>query len=895
MSLASGTRVGPYDIVGPLGVGGMGEVYRARDRRLSRDVAVKLLPESFAADPERVTRFTREAHLLAAMNHPNIAHMYGVEEIERQSGPASAALIMELVVGTTLADRLAEGPLPTVEAIAIARQIAEALEYAHDHGVVHRDLKPANVKLRGDGVVKVLDFGLARALVPGTAVPDVSASPTELALVTEAGVILGTAAYMSPEQARGRAVDRRADIWSFGVVLFEMLAGRRVFDGTAATEIIAAVIRDDPPWDALPPATPQYLRALLERCLERDVRRRLRDIGEARIVLEQPPAMPPIGVPSEVPANKRRGSWWPAIAALLFLGWIGTAAWLSRPATVAPAPPLQFAIPLASSVAGLNHQNLTLALAMSPDGQHVATVGPEGIWLWSASSGAARLVEDTVGAAAPFFSADGNHIGFFAREELRRVAVAGGPASLITRAASGNAGTWAADDTILYNIWIGPSSGLWQVSGRGGEPRLIEAAKDPASLRAYPSYLPDGRHYLFTLGSIGGDLVGKRQICIGSTNDQTVDCVAAGDSNAVYSASGHLVFIRGGTLVALPFDVERRTPSGEAATLARGTRWFGPVGIGMFAVSADGRSLVYQKASRPRRLVLVDRTGRELNQVAAPGMYNLVQLSPDGKRVAADVWNDSNGGRDLWTIDVATGVSTRLTFDPLDVYLGSWAPHGRALVYGRPATGPPDIFEIDADGGGTAPRPIFEAPGVQLAQHWSSAGDLAFLELWPNSADQRNVWLLSKDGKARRFRQTPANTFDPRFSPDGRLLAYASDESGQPEIYVAPLNGATQPRRLSRAGGFSPRWRGDGGELYFLQADGTLMTVNPRAEVATPAPLFRIDGVSAADRYSPPRERNVVFDVMPDGQRFLLRLPDTSDPRGDDLRVMVNWAPARRD
>ena len=300
MSLASGTRVGPYDIVGPLGAGGMGEVYRARDRRLSRDVAVKLLPESFAADPERVTRFTREAHLLAAMNHPNIAHMYGVEEIERQSGPASAALIMELVEGTTLADRLAEGPLPSGEAIAIARQIAEALEYAHDHGVVHRDLKPANVKLRGDGVVKVLDFGLARAMVTGTDEPDVSASPTELLLATEAGVILGTAAYMSPEQARGRAVDRRADIWSFGVVLFEMLSGRRVFDGTSATEIIAAVIRDDPPWDALPAATPPYLRALLERCLERDVRRRLRDIGEARIVLEQPPDVPAIGAPSEI-------------------------------------------------------------------------------------------------------------------------------------------------------------------------------------------------------------------------------------------------------------------------------------------------------------------------------------------------------------------------------------------------------------------------------------------------------------------------------------------------------------------------------------------------------------------------------------------------------------------
>ncbi len=416
MSLASGTRVGPYDIVGPLGAGGMGEVYRARDRRLSRDVAVKLLPESFAADPERVTRFTREAHLLAAMNHPNIAHMYGVEEIERQSGPASAALIMELVEGTTLADRLAEGPLPSVEAIAIARQIAEALEYAHDHGVVHRDLKPANVKLRGDGVVKVLDFGLARALVPGTDVPDVSASPTELPLATEAGVILGTAAYMSPEQARGRAVDRRADIWSFGVVLFEMLAGRRVFDGTAATEIIAAVIRDDPPWDALPAATPPYLRALLERCLERDVRRRLRDIGEARIVLEQPP-----GIPADRRAigSARRQTAKCVVAGnrrdCFVAGWIGTAAWLSRPAVVTPARPLQFAIPLASSVAGLNHQNLTLALAVSPDGQHVATVGPEGIWLWSATAGAARLVEDTVGAAAPFFSADGNHIGFFAR------------------------------------------------------------------------------------------------------------------------------------------------------------------------------------------------------------------------------------------------------------------------------------------------------------------------------------------------------------------------------------------------------------------------------------------------------------------------------------------------
>jgi len=893
MALAPGTRLGPYQIVSGLGAGGMGEVYRARDPRLGRDVAIKLLPSSFAADASRLARFTREAHLLAGLNHPHIAHVYGLEEAVESDAPP--ALVMELVEGPTLADRIAAGPIPPDEALPIARQIADALEYAHDAGVIHRDLKPANIKLRPDGAVKVLDFGLAKALEPahGANAADGANTPTvPAANETEAGVVLGTAAYMAPEQVRGRAVDKRADIWAFGVVLFEMLTGRQLFAGHSSSDVMASVIRDDPPWDTLPASTPPHARALLGRCLERDARQRLRDIGEARVLLDASGGETERAPEDRVSKTQHRSVmlWWTAAIAVGLIA-VAAIATLKRP-TEGRAPfPVRFTVPQPPETA-FNHQNIFSTLAAAPDGQRIVLTTQSGLLLWSAATGDTTLLDDTAGAIAPFFSPDGNQVAFFARDELRRIAVSGGPATVIMRVPAGNSGTWGRDDTILYTRWLGAEIGLWQVAANGGQPRLVARASTLAELHGFPRFLPDARHYLFLRGGYGSP-VGQREICVGAVDGGAPTCLAPGDSQAEYSPTGHVIFVRAGTLVALPFDVEARRATAAAITLARATRWFGPVGAAAFAVSADGRVLVHAPTPRPRRLFWVDRSGTRVGEIGVPRMYNHVQLSPDGKRAATDIWNADNGGRDLWFVDLASGNPTRVTADPVDVYLGSWSPDGQSLIYGKPSRGdPPDLYEIAITGG--EPRLLLALPGVQHAQHISADGKwLAYLESFADRSERR-VWLLLQNAKPRPLRDTPANTFDPRFSPDGSVLAYASDESGSSEVYLLPLLGRASPRRVSRNGGFLPRWRPDGRELFFLQTDGTLMVVDPREDSADPRPLFRVEGVTPSDVYSPPRERFATYDVTADGQRFLMRLVEDPRDRSYDLRVWVNWAEALR-
>jgi serine/threonine protein kinase/Tol biopolymer transport system component len=879
MAIHPGTRLGVYEVVARIGAGGMGEVYRARDPQLNRDVAIKLLHAPDADDPERLDRFSREAHLLAALSHPNIAHVYGFEAARVDGG--SSVLIMELVEGDTLAERLAAGPLPVDEAVPIARQIAEALEFAHERGIIHRDLKPANVKLRPDGLVKVLDFGLAKALDAGEApLNNVMNSPTLLA-GTEVGMILGTASYMAPEQARGRAVDRRADIWAFGAVLFEMLSGRRAFDGTSSSEILAAVLKDDPPWSALPSDLPPGIVTLMRRCLERDARQRLRDMGEARIALEQPTAANAVTPSSTV---VRGGfTWLPwAVAGALAIALLGV---LLKPSpAVSPLTPLRFSI-ASPTPAALPRQSLTPVLAVSPNGQRIAVADSEGLWLWAAESGDWDLLPDTAGAISPFFSPDGTHLAFFAGGELRRLATAGGPPSLIARAPAGNAGTWSADDTILYTRWLGQDAGLWLVPARGGDARLLVPAPNPSDLRAFPSWLPDSRHYVFLQGAYG-NLVGKRQVCVGSIDGGDPQCLASADSLSMYSPTGHLLFVRAGTLVALPFDVASLRALGEATTIEAETRWFGPTGIAHFAVSADGRALVHTAPPSGRRLEWVSRTGAPLGPLGAPAHYGLVELSPAGDKLAVEIWNERTGGRDLWTIDVATGVPTRVTFEPIDALLGAWLDDG-ALAFARPNVGPPDLSLIRIDRS-SPPETLLQAPGVQIAQHWqSSPGVLAYIDFSPDRSEQRQIWLRSPGGDTRRFSATPANTWDPRFSRDGRRMAFVSDESGAPEVYVTSGDNPSAARRLSRAGGFMPKWRGDGRELFFVQPDGLLMSVSPDAP-GVPTPLFRLEGVTRGDADYPGRERSVHYDVTADGQRFVIRT-NVIGTEAHALRMHLHW------
>ena len=896
MRFAPGTTLGQYEIVSAIGAGGMGEVYRARDRRLNRSVALKLLPAAVAADAARRARFTREAQLLAALNHPNIAQIYGFEEGGTSVPPTDVGaaeatlpvLVMELVEGGTLADRIGAGALPVDESIAIARQLAAALEYAHAAGVIHRDLKPANIKLRPDGTLKVLDFGLAKALDAARSGDNADAA-TVVAADTEPGVVLGTAAYMAPEQVRGQPADTRADIWAFGVLLFEMLTGKNAFPGQSASDIMAAVIRDEPEWGAVPDSTPPLVRVVLRRCLERDVRQRLRDIGDARLLLDSKDVGFENGATPAVKGRSGRPMLWSAIAAagVVALAAVSVAVLMRRDSP--PASPIRFAVPLPPSVA-FNQQSLMPTLAVSPDGQRIVIVTPDGLQSWSADSGVMRMIDDTAGAAAPFFAPDGQYVGFFARGELRRIALAGGPADVIANAPGANAGAWSTDGDILFTRWIGDGLGVWHVSAKGGTPRLIAPAANLGELQAFPSFLPDSRHYLFLkTGYVRPG--GERQICVGALDGSAPVCVAQGDSNAFYSPTGHVIFVRGGDLVALPFDVRQLAATSAPITLVRGVRWFGPIGLAVFALSADGRVLAHSPLGRPRRLVWMDRTGQRLGEVGEPRPYNLIQLSPDGKRAAVDLWNTETGGRDLWVMDLASGSLTRMSTDSIDVGLGAWSEDGRSLLFAKPTGNPPDVYEIPVDGG--PPRLVLALPGIQIPQQRAPrTGWLSYLEAYADR-ESRHVWLLPPGGTPRRLRTTPANTWDARFSPDGRQLAFVSDESASPEVYLVNYQEQAQPRRLSRGGGFLPRWRGDGRELFYLRSDGTVMAVDPTKDEGVPSPLFRIDGVTPGDAVSPPRERSAVFDVTPDGQRFLFRLAAVGD-RADDLQVWMNWATAIR-
>jgi Tol biopolymer transport system component len=858
-TLGRSGKLGRFELRGLLGVGGMGEVYRAHDSSLGRDVAVKVLPPAFVANPDRLARFEREARVLAALSHPHIGAIYGVEEIAPDAGsgaPSTRALVLELVEGETLADHLRRARLGLDEALDIARQIADALEAAHERGIIHRDLKPANIKIRPDGVVKVLDFGLAKAdaLTGASEATSSQRPPGE----TSAGMILGTPAYMSPEQARGLPVDKRTDVWAFGCVLYEMLSGRATFAGETVADIVAAVLEREPDWSALPPSTPPALRRLLHRCLERNPNRRLRDLGDARLDLDDNAGASPIATP----VSRGRLTWaWVAAAVSVLVAALLAAVWI-RPQPPSSRP-LQFVVdaPDGHTLVGLMHP--------SPDARQLLFVasdasGESALWVRPLDSVVAQRLSGTTGASDPFWSADGGSVGFSAGGVLKRIAAAGGPVQRIADLDPHTLGaTWGRDNTIVFT----PSNraALFRVAASGGAPTPLTTlnGERQENSHRWPQFLPDGRHILYTARS---DVTLHTGIYVASLDDpDSAKRLLDASSAARYISTGHLLFTRDNTLFAQRFDDRALALLGEPVAIVGDLAGEAASASSAFAVSPDGSVLTYHHAG-PRRLVWFDRTGQETGTVAARGDFSQLALSPDGSRAAVVMPDPQNGNRDVWVVALATGALTRLTSDPASDWFPVWSPDGRDVLFASDR-GPTPAFYRTAVGGGGGDQLVYRADSnvTVFPTDWSRDGTSVVFHSYPRG----NVFLLPLAPGARpsTIVDSPYTDWVAALSPDGRSLAYVSDETGEAETYVKALNTSGR-QRISISGGVQPRWHRQGRELFFLDPNSTLWAAALDGSVGPiGAPLTALfDG--CGDRRAP-----AVFmyryDVTADGRRSL--------------------------
>ncbi|MEQ1757201.1 MAG: protein kinase [Vicinamibacterales bacterium] len=909
MPITPGTRLGVYDVLAQIGEGGMGQVYRATDTSLGRQVAIKVLPEAVAADADRVARFEREAKTLASLNHPNIAAIYGFEK----SG-GTLALVMELVEGEDLSALIARkagvedgvrragpsGPagLPLDEALPIARQIAEALEAAHEQGIIHRDLKPANIKVRPDGTVKVLDFGLAKALDAGRgfspaghagshdpAYVPLSQSPTitSPAMLTGVGMILGTAAYMSPEQARGKPVDKRADIWAFGCVLYEMLTGQRAFAGEDVADVLSRVLQLEPSLDALPPSMPVRVRQALRVCLRKDLSQRAHDMADVRLALEgafEVTAPLPTAA-ATAPPQRGRLAWMAFVVAMLVAAALAVPALRHLRETPPSLPESRLDIVTPAT-------NDPASFALSPDGRAVVFVatgdGLSRLWLRRLDEESARPLAGTEGAIYAFWSPDGRSIAFCADGFLKRIDVAGG--SPRTLAASiGRGGAWSPDGTILFTRVA--NAPLFRIGASGAEPVAVTRLGVHTSHR-YPQFLPDGRRFVF-FAEGSPDVEG---IYLGSLDSFETTRLAAADSAGVYSSAGWLLFIRAGTLLAQRLDIDRRELTGDPVAVADAVTFDNNISLGAVSASATGLVAYRSGGASQRQLVWFDRAGKALGTLGAPDGDGLSTpaLSPDGRRAA--VHRTVDGNADIWILETAR--TTRFTFDEGLERYPVWSRDGDRIVFDSNRRGVRDLYARQANGAG-GDQLLVASEQAKSASDWSRDGRFLMF----HAADSETVfdlWILPLGGDRKPFLFLETK-FDERrgtFSPDGRWVAYMSNQSGQFEIYLRPFRGAasaeTDPQwQVSTGGGAQPRWRNDGRELYYVTQDGTLMAVPIGTDDTTPEPgapvaLFRprIHG-SGTDLTA-----GMPYDVASDG-RFLI---DTVLDQGTSpITVIQNWSP----
>ena len=909
----AGKKLGPYEIVAPLGAGGMGEVYRARDTKLNRDVALKVLPEALAHDSERMARFQREAQVLASLNHPNIAAIHGLEESNN-----IRALVMELVEGQTLAERIGatrpltpspspqgrgwptgsgEGArgsaLPLDDALPMAKQITDALEYAHEHGIIHRDLKPANIKITPEGTVKVLDFGLAKALDVDPTGSNLSNSPTLSPTLsfaaTQAGVILGTAAYMSPEQARGKQVDRRADIWAFGCVLFEMLGGRRPFEGETVTDVLAAVVRAEPDLDSLPADTPPRIKELIRRCLAKDPKQRLQAIGEARIAMEEtisgspsPPALLPQagegGPQGRVRVSPlRRALPWAlagllAVVAVIFaIGYVGRAP--------KPQPVIQFAF---SAPENTSFPTLSTFMSLSPDGRELAfnaqsqPDAPSTLWVRPLDSLTAEQIPGTKGAFLPFWSPDGRYIGFFADTKLEKVELSGGPPQTLYDAIVGRGGAWNRDGTILFSN----QGKLYSVPDAGGTPTLVAAPDKARHEAAYvlPQFLPDGRHFLC---AIGGKVP---SVGVGTLGSKKITRLMEADSKGLYAPPGELLYLSGSTLLARPFDAKALRFTGQAVPVAQSVGTIQGSMFGFFSASAPG-VLAYQTAPSVvnNQMAWFNRDGKQLGTLGPAGIYECPAISPDGNKIAVDVGPE--GKADIWVYDLKRGTGSRLTFNSAYDLNPVWSPDGKRILFTSERNGSRDIFEKASNGLGTT-QLVYASKVPKSLNDVTPDGRYAIYDTGGSATQELGVLPLGDDHKPFAFIQGKFSASNAQFSPNGRYLAYASNETGKVEVYVQTFPQHLGKWQISTAGGVDPVWGHDGKELYFLDPKNNLMSV----EVNTNSSAFQagIPKLLFQAHIMPTYYWRSNFVVSPDGQRFLMLVP-AGDSKPSPITVVVNW------
>jgi Tol biopolymer transport system component len=880
----TGRRLGAYQVHERIGAGGMGEVYRARDTKLGRDVAIKILSTLLTSDPDRLARFEREARVLASLNHPHIGAIYGLEDAD-----GTPALILELVNGETLADRIARGPIRVSDTLTIARQIADALEAAHEKGIVHRDLKPANIKTTPDGVVKVLDFGLAKAAVGDAATAELTQTPTMTVGGTKEGVILGTAAYMSPEQAKGRSADKRADVWSFGVVLYEMLAGRHAFEGQTISEVLAKVIEREPDWTAFPASTPPRLRELVRRCVRKDPKTRLQAIGDARVQIEElisGATDETAAVVATPPREQRpaRLAWIVAAVSLAIAAALAVYATLYLRRAVPQPLPARFEISTPPT-------SDPVSFALSADGRQLAFVamneGVPHIWVRPLDQVAAQPLAGTEGASYPFWAPDGRAIGFFADGKLKRIDLGRGGVQDLANAPSGRGGTWNRDDILVFAPDV--TGTMMRVTATGGTPVPVTRPASGQGAHRWPQFLPDGRHFLFFVAYGRPDAVG---MYVGTLDGGEPTRVLTSQTAAVYAPPGVLLWVHEGVLVAQRFDPARKVVSEEPVPVAQDVGLDVGVLRGAFAVSATGVLAHRAGQGQRRQLTWVDRAGSEAGTVGPPDMDGLSspELAPNAQRVA--VHRTVHGNPDVWFLYTDRDQQTRFTFGASNEGHPLWSPDGSRVVFRSLRNGAWDLFEKAASGADDE-RALLVTGEHKSPLAWSPDGQVLLYAI-QHPKTGVDLWALPMvgDRKPLPVVQTPFDETSGQISPNGRWVAFESNESKTAQIFIRPFSVLGSGWQVSTEGGSQPRWRPDGKELFYIAPDARLMAVpiavgaDPQTlERGAPVPLFRTrlaSGANISGLMSKPQ-----YAVASDGRRFLMNL--TLEATAPPITVVLNW------